>query len=299
MKGADMQFPFVDVIIPHLNDRERLAVCLDLLSRQSYPAERFRILVVDNGSERPIDDVVARFPNAAAAFETERGCGSARNCGAALTTGDVLAFTDSDCQPDADWILNGVRRLAMGGADIVGGDIRVFAAEQDRPTDVELFDMVLGFEQKRYVTRKHFSAGANIIVPRKVFQAVGPFRDGTMPEDLEWGRRAVALGHAIAFAGDVVVRHPARRTWSELKGKAARTAWHARNYMRERRGFHLLWLLYSCGVALPPLCKCWQLATSPCLASASQRWRAVKVLFRVRYYRAGVMLGYLFDGGKA
>jgi len=290
-----MQLPFVDVIIPHLDDHERLAICLELLSQQSYPADSYRILVVDNGSRRPVDDVVARFPRASAAFEGERGCGSARNRGACLTHGDILAFTDSDCRPDPDWILNGVRHLAIGSSiDIVGGDIPVFCADAANPTDVELFDKVFGFEQKRYVTQKKFSAGANILVPRKVFEAVGPFRNGTMPEDLEWGRRAVSLGYRIGFACDVVVRHPARRTWSELKSKALRTAWHSRNYMRERRWFHLCWLLYTCGVGLPPLLKCWQLATTRDLESAALRWRAIRVLFRVRYYRAGVMLGYLF-----
>jgi cellulose synthase/poly-beta-1,6-N-acetylglucosamine synthase-like glycosyltransferase len=291
-----MQLPFVDVIVPHLNDRDRLVTCLELLHAQSYPADRYRVTVVDNGSERPIDDIVGRFPLAQATSERERGCGSARNAGVAITQGDILAFTDSDCRPDRDWIANGVRRLTDGsGVDIVGGEIKVFAADESQPTDVELFDKVFGFEQARYVARKNFSAGANIIVPRVVFRQVGPFRNGELPEDLEWGRRAVAKGYRIGFAPDVVIRHPARRTWAELRKKVDRTTYHTRNYMREQRWFGLRWLAFTLGLATPPLWKMWLILSSRELRGTGNRLRAIRTLVRIRYYRVGTMLGGLLD----
>ncbi|TAN55382.1 MAG: glycosyltransferase [Magnetospirillum sp.] len=290
-----MQLPTVDIIVPHLNDHDRLAICLEHLERQTYPADCCRVMVVDNGSDRPIDKVVARFPRVSAAFEAERGCGSARNRGVMLTSGDILAFTDSDCRPDPDWILNAVRRLTAGEADFLGGGIKVFAADDSDPTDVELFDMVFGFETERYVRRKHFAAGANIIVPRRVFLQVGPFRNGELPEDLEWGRRACAKGFRLGWAPDAVVRHPARRTWDELKRKTDRTVYHARNYMREHHWFHLRWAAYTAGMALPPLLKSWHLLTSPELTRPEHRWRAIATLFRIRYYRCRTMLGCLVD----
>lgn len=291
-----MSLPFVDVVIPHLNDRDRLEICLQHLERQTYPRDRCRVVVVDNGSHRPIDDIVARFPFAAAAFEAEKGCGSARNRGVALTSGDVLAFTDSDCRPDEDWLRNAVRRLTDGsGTDIVGGEIKVFCADEDHPTDAELYDKVFGFEQRRYVTRKNFAAGANIVVPRRVFEQVGPFRNGLLPEDLDWGRRAVALGFRIGFAADALIRHPARSTWEEVRKKAGRTAWHSRNYLRERPFYRLRWAALTAAMAAPPLYKAWQLLTTPELHRPVHRLRAIRMLFRARYYRVGVMIGYLMD----
>lgn len=291
-----METPLVDVVIPHLDDAERLAECLALLGEQSYPAERFRVIVVDNGSQRPLDALIARFPGVVLAEEAEKGCGSARNRGAALSTGDVLAFTDSDCRPDRDWLTNGVRRLTHHQADIVGGGIAVFAADEARPTDAELFDKVFGFEQERYVRRKSFAAGANIMVPRSVFAAVGPFRNGQLPEDLEWGRRAAAMGFRIGFAADAVIRHPARRTWSELARKIDRTTWHARNYMAERPWFRLRWAAYTAAMATPPLWKATKILASPALSGWGQRWRTLRTLVRVRTYRVGRMLGYLVEG---
>ena len=291
-----MYLPFVDVVIPHLNDHERLAVCLDLLQQQTYPPERTCLMVVDNGSDRPLDEIAAQFPKVLFVSESERGCGSARNCGARLTQGDILAFTDSDCRPDKDWLLNGVRRLMDRRAEIIGGEIKVFCVDERHPTAVEMFDKTFGFEQRRYILHKNFSAGANIMVTREIFQKVGPFRNGTLPEDMEWGRRAHSMGMRLDFAPEVLVRHPARRTWEELRSKAKRTVWHSRNYMAEQPWFRLRWLIYACGVFLPPMFMTWQLLTVSGLGSASNRFKGVFMLFRQRYYRAILMLAYLFKG---
>lgn len=290
-----MMLPLVDVIIPHLNDHDRLVLCLEALRHQSYPADRFSVTVVDNGSTRPLDDVLARFPGVHGTAEQQRGCGSARNRGVAETSGSILAFTDSDCQPEPDWLVNAVAMLNQGtGIDIVGGNVRVFAADETHPSDAELFDLVFGFECRRYVERKHFACGANIIVSRRVFQAVGPFRDGNQPEDLEWGRRATRLGYRIAYGAKARVRHPARASFAELDKKAERTVWHARNLMSEGNGFRWKWAIYTLAMASPPLLKAMQVLASPLLTGPGQRWRTLRTLLRMRYGRAALMAHYLF-----
>ncbi len=289
--------PFVDVIIPHLNDRDRLMLCLEDLAHQSYPRERYSITVVDNGSDQPIDDLVARFPGVQALYESERGCGSARNRGVQQTSGDILAFTDSDCRPERDWLTNGVRMLsgqAGQRVDIVGGEISLFAVDERNPTDAELFDKVFGFECRRYVERKHFAAGANIMVTRRTFNTIGPFLNGSQPEDLEWGRRATGLGFRIGYAPEVCVRHPARHTMLELRKKAERTSWHARNHMATQSWFRLRWGAYTLAMASPPLLKSMQVLRSPALRMRGQKARALRTLFSVRYFRVGVMVRYLF-----
>src|SRR6478672_8526953 len=50
--------PFVSVIVPVFNDPVRLRTCLQALGRQSYPRDRFEVIVVDNGSAPPAGPVV-------------------------------------------------------------------------------------------------------------------------------------------------------------------------------------------------------------------------------------------------
>lgn len=288
--------PTVSIIIPHLNDHERLAICLALLQRQSYPAGKIEIVVVDNGSQTPIDPVIAAFPGVRGAFEREKGCGTARNRGVAVSSGEILAFTDSDCRPDPDWVANAVKRLTGPDApDIVGGDIHVFAADEAHPTDAELYDKVFGFQQEWYVRAKHFAAGANIVTTRRAFGVIGPFLNGRQPEDVEWGHRARAKGLKLAFAPDALVRHPARYSWEDLRWKMDRTIFHQRNSWRTKSFFFLRWLALLCVLALPPLLKTRTILASPHLKDRGQRQGALAILFRLRYHRVRMVAQTLFD----
>src|SRR5438094_5967887 len=67
--GPETAWPMVSVIIPVKDDAERLAVCLQSLREQDYPANRLEILVIDNGSKDGSAEValqhgtrVCRFP---------------------------------------------------------------------------------------------------------------------------------------------------------------------------------------------------------------------------------------------
>ena len=68
-----MNMPFVSVIIPVQNDLERLQTCLQALERQSYPQDRYEILVVDNASDAPVasdaSDASVEAPDAPAVAE--------------------------------------------------------------------------------------------------------------------------------------------------------------------------------------------------------------------------------------
>jgi hypothetical protein len=60
---------------------------------------------------------------------------------------------------------------------------------------------------------------------KHVFDAIGGFNAEMMSGgDLEWGKRAKAAGYNIDYVTTVVVKHPARSTFQELKSKARRVA---------------------------------------------------------------------------
>lgn len=296
LRDPEAALPFVSVIIPHLNDHDRLERCLRELRRQTYPSHRFEIIVVDNGSRISVEPIVARHPGVVVAAESERGCGTARNRGVGISRGDVLAFTDADCLPDPTWLARGVAMLMRDDApDIVGGEIEIFAANETAPTDAELYEKVFGFQQAVYVRKKHFAAGANILTTRAAFQRLGPFRNGKVPEDLEWGQRAKAKGLRVAYCEKAVVRHPARRTWTELCWKMDRTVFHNHNFMRERPHFHARWMFLIALLCVPPVDKLWEVAASPRLRGTSEKWRVARTVLRLRYYRIGRMLRCLTD----
>ncbi len=241
---AVSQLPFVSVVIPVYNDAERLALCLRALTEQTYPPERFEIVIVDNGSTDHLAAVVRDVPNVVFAREPRPGSYAARNAGLALAVGEVIAFTDSDCTPRQDWIANGVARLLeVPNCGLVGGAVEFTFAAPDRVSICERYDSMFYFDQADYIRRGRFACTANAFTQASVIRRVGAFdADLKSVGDREWGNRVSAAGYALVYAGEAVVRHPARRTLQDLLRKRRRLAGGHHDMIR-RKGLAALRLL--------------------------------------------------------
>nr|MBA2449198.1 glycosyltransferase family 2 protein [Chloroflexota bacterium] len=145
---ADRSTPFVSVVIPVFNDPDRLRTCLQALEHQTYPKDRYEVIVVDNGSAQTVGPLVDEFRQARSTYEKVPGTAAARNRGIALASGEVLAFTDADCIPAHDWLAKGVPRL-LGTPDcgLLAGHIEVFFRDPEHPTAAEAYDALTAFPQ--------------------------------------------------------------------------------------------------------------------------------------------------------
>ena len=222
----DAPVPLVSVIIPVHDDPWQLKRCLRALEDQTYPKSSYEVIVVDNGSSESIEPVVNGFGHALATHEGRPGSYAARNRGLSVARGEVIAFTDSDCVPAPDWIERGVANLLVAaGCGLVAGKVEIFFKDPRRPTAIELYESITAFPQKRYVEVRKYGATANLFTYKSVFEDVGPFDDELRSGgDYEWGRRVFSSGYGQVYADDVRVAHPARRSFSQLRGKIVRVA---------------------------------------------------------------------------
>lgn len=217
-------YPSVSVIIPAFNDQTGVNKCLRALARQTYPAGLVEVIVVDNGS------VPALVVSDSAVFRVEAvrcptpGSYAARNAGARKASGDALAFTDADCQPDPDWLARGIDALTHhSGNAVIGGE--VILIDTDRPTAVALYQCATGFGQASNVREKHFAATANLFCTRAQFDATGPFEERLLSGgDREWCWRAATRGYAIVYAPTAVVRTLPRTSLRGAMRQARRVA---------------------------------------------------------------------------
>jgi GT2 family glycosyltransferase len=291
--------PVISVVIPHLNQPDLLAICLDALARQSFDPDRTEILVVDNGSRTPPTTIVAQHPGMRLVAETEPGPGPARNHGVALSRASLIAFTDADCIPEPDWLAQIVERFrAEPEIGILGGEVRVFAADPLRPTSTEAFDMVYGFRQARQIAKQNFAATANLAVRRKVFEAIGPFAGISVAEDMEWGQRAARKGFPTRFVPEALVRHPARRAMADLRRQWDRHIDHHHTMQLRQPMGHARWLLGATMIAASPLAEIPTLVATDRLAGTRARLLAFAGLANIRFYRAGRMASCMLPSFK-
>lgn len=232
--------PPVSIVIPHYNDLGRLERCLAALERQSMARAGYEIIVADNNSPAglsAVERVVAG--RGRVVLETTPGAGPARNAGAAVARGEILAFTDSDCVPDRHWLERGVAALAT--ADFVGGRMEVLVPPDRKMTGAEAFESIFAFDNETYVKKKQFTVTANLFCPRELFGKVGPFRT-EVSEDNDWCWRARDMGYRIGYAEGAVVGHPARADFAQLKGKWRRICAERHALMCEKGGKVLRWI---------------------------------------------------------
>lgn len=219
----------VSVIVPVRNGRAQLRELLRGLERQTLAAERFEVIVGDDGStdgsaegietgDGRIRVVPGRALNAFAA----------RNRAARNARGRMLAFVDADCVPEPEWLVAGLQ--ALDESEIAGGLVRLRAPA--RPTIWTLVSLDSFHDQELAVRRGHGLTG-NLFVHRDLFETVGGF-DEQLPSggDFDLVSRCIATGGRLILARDAVVWHPtfddARsllwRIWYDGRARAARTS---------------------------------------------------------------------------
>ena len=233
--------PTVSVVIPTRDRADLLVTCLDSVLAVRYPA--LEVVVVDNA---PADDstravVRERFgddPRVRYVRLDRAGASHARNVGARLARGEIVAFTDDDALVDELW----VAALVAGFADdprIVCVTGLTLAGSLETPA-AQAFEayggMGLGLRPRLYDRDEHrgdtllypytagvFGASNNVAFRRGDFLARGGFDVTIGPgtavfgaEDLDLFLAVVLDGQRIAYEPAATVRHEHRADFADL-----------------------------------------------------------------------------------
>ena len=231
---------YCSVIVPVFEHWERIPALLQRLQGQTLEQERFEVLLVDNGSKHfsppeklPGNVRILRCP--------KPGSYAARNYGIAHAAGEWLVFTDADCLPRAQWLecLLRERDAAAGEPIVLAGAVEMVGLSPN-PTPYEVYDLVKGIPQKRYVARG-YAATANLAVPKEIAKRLQGFDETRFSGgDADFCRRAVAAGILLQYVPEAVVEHPPRTSWEELAQKARRVK-GGQLTAGPRRRQHLWW----------------------------------------------------------
>jgi GT2 family glycosyltransferase len=196
--------PRVSVVIPAYNSHATVAVCLAALRHQTRPADE--IIVVNSSPETLTAAVVqGEFPEAVFVQSPSRLLPhAARNRGVELATGDVIVFTDPDCEPAPDWLAALLTGVASGHECVVGAmDVKHATWWQVGIHLCKFHPYLPGLAS---APREH-ACTANACYTRGLWQRIGPFPDEIFCGDgvLSW--RAATAGQAPYLLPEAVVKH--------------------------------------------------------------------------------------------
>lgn len=205
--------PEVSVVISVKDRKALLAECLEALAAQSLGLARFEVVVVDNVSR---DDIAAVCAEARSRgldirclrMERDRGPAPARNRGVAVARGPVIAFTDSDCRPEPQWLERGLSAFEDPAVAFATGP--VLPKPEQSATLSSKLTFVTASEHPTFPT-------ANMLMRTSIFRAFGGFDESLSfkdpldratecaDTDLAW--RVIKAGHARRFVPEAVMRH--------------------------------------------------------------------------------------------
>jgi peptidoglycan/xylan/chitin deacetylase (PgdA/CDA1 family)/GT2 family glycosyltransferase len=169
--------PFVSVVIPAYNEENYLPTCLESIVKQDYAGE-YEIIVVDNAST---DDTaqIAHDWGAKVIYEGKRSPARARQKGAEVATGEIIAFIDADTQAPTCWLSAFVSRFVRKPemVAISGPYAYCDAGRFSKITSyIGNFLNIVTDQLFRKVFRKGGAIwGCNFAVRRSAFWAVGGF----------------------------------------------------------------------------------------------------------------------------
>lgn len=207
----------VSVIIATHGRPQALAQCLEMLDRQSFPADDFEIIVVDDFSDEPL--ALARnagqLPRLSVYRTTVKsGPGNARNLGANHAAGELLAFTDDDCLPDPHWLTELWTAHQAHPAVMLGGTLYNAVPEYIGAEASQVISETVYAWYNANPVRSRFFSTNNAAVPMAGFRALRGFDTAFYgaSEDRDFCDRWLASGRTMHFVPGAVIGHAHRLT---------------------------------------------------------------------------------------
>lgn len=253
----------VSVIVPTYRRNDLLRQCLVALVSQSLTSDEFEIIIADDANLPETRALVEEFSSVEAlqpassvvmgegsvggyvsatrtppvvslqlpapairyvAMTGNHGPAAARNAGLRAASGEIVAFTDDDCIPAADWLDCGVKAI-LSGADGVSG--RVIVPVPTEPTDYEREQ--LGLARSEFIT-------ANCFYRRSALEAAGGFDERftlAWREDSDLYFTMLERGYMLVRSPDPVVVHPIRPVrWGESLRQQRKSRFNALCYKK-------------------------------------------------------------------
>jgi glycosyltransferase involved in cell wall biosynthesis len=201
----------VSIVIPTFNRKELLKETLKSRSNQTYPKDKYEIIVCDDnrstdGTDEMIKELTKVSPCELRYFKVKskyKGPAYARNIGIENARGEIIGFTDDDCVASPTWIEQAVPYFEDRRIGAVQGCVLAHVYKANKLE--KMFKVDIGIthteDTGHYVT-------ANMFYRKKVIIEAGCFDPELVRgEDTDLAYKVKGRGYEIPFCENVIVYH--------------------------------------------------------------------------------------------
>ena len=209
--------PTISVIIPTYNRKDSLLRTLDSLKQQTYPMDRFIVIVVDDGSTDDTQVIASQqFPFALrCVHQKNQGATAARNYGATISQADILVFIDDDVTVSPQTLEALAATCYQGGKALVMGTLYRRSSVVTSVYTAILLTSTADSQTAREDADLHFiDCNTELLAIRHSdFLELGMLQDPTdgygWPnwDDVDFGYRAYRNGFRLIQSGKAIGEH--------------------------------------------------------------------------------------------
>ncbi|KIA98470.1 glycosyl transferase family 2 [Flavobacterium sp. KMS] len=210
------------LIIPVYNRPDEVDELLESLLLSEYK-EPFEIVLVEDGSTLPCDDIVQKYQgklNISYYFKENSGPGDSRNFGMRKALGDYFIIFDSDCIIPPDYLSEVDKALREDYVDCFGGPDKALASFSN-------IQKAINFAMTSFLTTGGIRGGSekigkfqprsfNMGLSRKGFEASKGFGNIHPGEDPDLSIRLWNLGFETRLFSRAYVYHKRRIDWDKF-----------------------------------------------------------------------------------
>lgn len=211
MKQKDI---LATVIIPSYNQKHVIFDALESVLRQKTDFN-YEIIVVESTGDDTAELLRRRYPSVQVIELAQRAFpGAARNEAIRLANGKYLAFTDTDCLVDENWLqrlVNSHRR----GYKVVGGMVRNGTPKSIAGTVDYLLEFSDLIKPTESTDNTHFGT-CNLSIEKDVFDNHGLFIDQVKGSDSLYCRRIKKEGEVLFHQPEAIIWHRNRTSWKKI-----------------------------------------------------------------------------------
>lgn len=233
-------YPIISIIVPVLNASLYIDDCILSLTNQDFPKDRYEIIIVDNGSK---DDTIKKLDKYRERItilcEPKKGSYVARNTGIKIAKGKIIAFTDSDCVADKNWIKGLYTKFVSEDIGCVVGSVIPYPGK----TLVEIYSKNKDIlSQQIALNSRYLSYGqtANTAFRKEVFDRIGNFDEKLISggdADISW-RMQIETNYKLVYNPDSFIEHHHRTSFKGLFRQQFRYGF-GRIWLYKKYGAHM------------------------------------------------------------